>query len=127
MLYGAPVGLYTGKIRSYLRKQGIPYVERLPTDPVFRKEILPAIGRFINPVIRTAEGRIVQDTADIIDFLEAEGYARTASTPTSPLQRIAALILDLYGGEGLVRPFHEGGEVEQERRLHLVASVGRGG
>jgi len=25
-LFGAPVGLYTGKVRSYLRKQGIPYV-----------------------------------------------------------------------------------------------------
>ena len=23
-LFGAPVGLYTGKVRSYLRKQGIP-------------------------------------------------------------------------------------------------------
>ncbi len=104
MLYGAPVGLYTGKIRSYLRKQGIAYAERLPTDPVFRKEILPAIGRFINPVIRTPDGRIVQDTADIIDFLEREGYARSPSTPQTPLQKLVALILDLFGGEGLVRP-----------------------
>lgn len=104
MLYGAPVGLYTGKIRCYLRKQGIPFIERLPSDPVFRKEMLPQIGRFINPVIKMPDGRIVQDTADIIDFLESEGYAREASTPTSPRQRIAALILDLFGGDGLVRP-----------------------
>lgn len=103
-LYGAPVGLYTGKIRSYLRKQGIAYVERLPSDPVFRKEVMPAIGRFINPVIRMPDGRIVQDTADIIDFLEAEGLAREASTPQSPLQRIVALTLDLFGGEGMIRP-----------------------
>lgn len=104
ILYGAPVGLYTGKIRSYLRKQGIAYVERLPTDPVFRRQILPAVQRFINPVILTADGRIVQDTADIIDFLEAEGYARGSATPERPLQKLIALILDLFGGEGLVRP-----------------------
>lgn len=102
-LYGAPVGLYTGKIRCYLRKQGIPYVEHLPTDRVFRKEILPVIGRFMNPVIRTADGTIVQDTADIIDFLESRGYARSTVVPTAPRQRLAALALDLYGGEGLVR------------------------
>ncbi len=103
-LFGAPVGLYTGKIRSYLRKQGIPYVERLPSDPVFRKEVLPAIGRFINPVIRMPDGQIVQDTADIIDFLENKGYARTSALPSTPIQRIAALVLDLFGGEGLIRP-----------------------
>jgi hypothetical protein len=36
-LYGAPVGLYTGKIRAYLRKQGIPFVETLPSDRGFQQ------------------------------------------------------------------------------------------
>lgn len=102
-LFGAPVGLYTGKIRSYLRKQGIPFVERLPSDRQFQKEILPAIGRFRNPVIKTADGEIVQDTADIIDYLEARGIAGQSSYPTTPLQRVTALTLDLFGGEGLGR------------------------
>lgn len=102
-LYGAPVGLYTGKIRCYLRKQGIAYVERLPTDRAFRKEILPAIGRFMNPVIRTSDGTIVQDTNDIIDFLETAGHAKVPVRPAGPRQRLVALALDLYGGEGLVR------------------------
>ena len=31
-LYGAPVSLYTGKVRSYLRKQGIDFVERMPLN-----------------------------------------------------------------------------------------------
>lgn len=125
MLYGAPVGLYTGKIRCYLRKQGIPFIERLPSDPVFRKEILPQIGRFINPVIKMPDGRIVQDTADIIDFLEAEGYAREASTPATPHQRIAALILDLFGGEGLVRPaMHYRWSYRKENEAFLKSEFG---
>lgn len=102
-LFGAPVGLYTGKVRSYLRKQGIPYVERLPTDPVFTGEVMPAVKRFINPVIRFADGTLVQDTTDIIDHLERQGHARFSVYPEQPLQRIVALALDMLGGEGQVR------------------------
>jgi glutathione S-transferase len=102
-IYGAPVGMWTGKIRSYLRKQGIPYIERLPTDQVFQREVMPTVKRFINPVIRFADGAIVQDTADIIDHLERHGYARFSVYPNSPLQYTVARALDLFGGEGVVR------------------------
>jgi len=102
-LFGAPVGMWTGKIRCYLRKQGIPYVERFPSDPVFEREVIPAIKRFINPVIRLADGTLVQDTADIIDHFETTGIIRFSVYPETPLQRIVAMALDLYGGEGLVR------------------------
>ena len=102
-LFGAPVGLYTGKVRSYLRKQGIPYVERLPTDPVFASEVMPAVKRFINPVVRFADGTLVQDTTDIIDHLERQGHARLTVYLAQPLHRIVALALDIFGGEGQVR------------------------
>ena len=102
-LFGAPVGMWTGKIRSYLRKQGIPFVERFPSDPVFELEVMPAVKRFINPVIRLADGTLVQDTADIIDHFETTGNVRFSVYPQTPLQRIVAMALDLYGGEGLVR------------------------
>jgi glutathione S-transferase len=102
-IYGAPVGMWTGKIRSYLRKQSIPYIERLPTDQVFQREVMPTVKRFINPVIRFADGTIVQDTADIIDHLERHGYARFSVYPKSPLQYTVARALDLFGGEGVVR------------------------
>jgi glutathione S-transferase len=102
-LFGAPVGLYTGKVRSYLRKQGIPYVERLPSDPVFEQEVMPAIKRFINPVIRMADGTLVQDTVDIIDYLERNGHAAFGVYPEGPLQRLVALALDMFGGDGQVR------------------------
>lgn len=103
-MFGAPVGLYTGKVRCYLRKQGIPYVEKLPTDRAFRKQVLPVIQRFMNPVILMPDGTIVQDTADILDYLEAAGLAKTEQRPRTPRQLLVALALDLFGGEGLVRP-----------------------
>ena len=102
-LFGAPVGMWTGKIRSYLRKQGVPYVERFPSDPVFEREVIPAVKRFINPVIRLPDGTLVQDTADIIDHFETTGNIRFSVYPETPLQRIVAMALDLFGGEGLVR------------------------
>jgi glutathione S-transferase len=104
LLFGAPVGLYTGKVRSFLRKHGIAYRECLPSDPVFQKELLPRLKRFINPVIRMPDGTVVQDTADILDFLEARGLTRHPTLPLTPRQKMVALILDLYGGEGLIRP-----------------------
>lgn len=102
-LYGAPVGLWTSKIRRYLRKQAIPYVEGLPTEPLFQSEVMPKVRRFINPVIRFSEGTSVQDTADIIDHLEHNGHARFSVYPKQPLQYMVARALDLFGGEGLVR------------------------
>ena len=38
-LYGSYASYYTAKSRSYLRKKGIPFVERLPSDPVFREKV----------------------------------------------------------------------------------------
>ena len=100
-LFGAPVGMWTGKIRSYLRKQGIPFVERFPSDPVFEREVMPAVKRFINPVIRLADGTLVQDTADIIDHFEAAGSIRFSVYPqtTQPVVEAAyeALLSALDG------------------------------
>ena len=103
ILWGAPVGLYTGKVRSYLRKQGIAYEERLPSDPEFQRQVMPAVQRFINPVVRLPDGQLVQDTTDIIDHFEHSGQARFSVYPRGPLQRVVALAMDLLGGEGLVR------------------------
>ena len=102
-LYGAPVGLWAGKIRSYLRKPAIPFLERLPTDPLFQSEAMPKVKRFINPVIRFSDGTLVQDTADIIDRLEQNGHARFCVHPKQPLRYMVARALDLFGEEGLVR------------------------
>ncbi|MEM8706913.1 MAG: glutathione S-transferase N-terminal domain-containing protein, partial [Actinomycetota bacterium] len=69
-LYGAPVSLYTGKARSYLRRQGIDFVEVSPGSDRYLTEIVPQIGRWIIPVLETPDGEIVQDGADIIDHFE---------------------------------------------------------
>ena len=102
VLYGVPHSLYTGVARCYLRTQGIGYVERPPSDPVFSGQIMPAIGRSIIPVLVTADGDIIQDSLDIIDHFEAGGVPYSAY-PTGPLQRVVAIVVQYYGSQAMLR------------------------
>ncbi|WP_299308997.1 glutathione S-transferase family protein [uncultured Croceicoccus sp.] len=102
VLYGLPHSLYSGKARAYLRKNGIPFVERSPADARFRNDIVPQIGRVIIPVLETGDGAVIQDTADIIDHFESAGV-RHSATPPGPRQRAVAHLVDLYAVVTLVR------------------------
>ncbi|OBX18467.1 glutathione S-transferase [Erythrobacter sp. QSSC1-22B] len=102
ILYGLPHSLYTGKVRSYLRKQDIAYRERPPSDPHFTKIVLPKIGRVIIPVIELADGSVVQDTVDIIDHFEQAGVRYTAY-PETKRQRAVAHLFELYSAVSLTR------------------------
>ena len=104
ILYGMPGSLYTAKARSYLRKQGLPLEERAPGDRRFTTEIIPVTGRWIVPVMQTPAGEIVQDGTDIIDHVEQAGLATRSAYPADPVARVIALIFELFGGEGLLRP-----------------------
>lgn len=104
ILYGMPSSLFTGKPRAYLRKQGIDFVEHPMGSTYFRETIVPKIGRFIVPVLQTPEGVLVQDGSDIIDYFESRGLARWSAYPTTAKQSVVALIFELFGGEGLLRP-----------------------
>ena len=104
LLYGTPGSLYTGKARSYLIKQGISFQNRAAGEARFREEIVPKIGRWIIPVLESADGEILQDGSDIIDHFEAKGTARLPAYPATPLHRLIGQIFELFGGEGLLRP-----------------------
>lgn len=104
IMYGCPPSLYTGKVRSYLRKAGLPYEERLQSHPDYLSKIMPKIGRFVIPVIETDTGHIVQDTSEIIDYLETNSASPFGVYPQGPKQKIVSLFFELFGDEGLLRP-----------------------
>ena len=104
VLYAMPASLYSGKARSYLRTHRIEYVERAPGDPRYSSEIEPVIGRWIIPVLQAPDGTITQDTVDIIDTLDATVAPERSAYPASAVQRTVAHLLELFGGEGLLRP-----------------------
>lgn len=103
-LYGAKISMFTGKVRSYLIKNHIPFEELAASNPHFVANIVPKIGRPIIPVIEMPGGTIVQDTTDIIDYLEGHITPRISAYPQEPLTHLLALILELFGDMGLTRP-----------------------
>ncbi|MDD3443841.1 MAG: glutathione S-transferase N-terminal domain-containing protein [Zavarzinia sp.] len=126
ILYGAPVSLYTGKSRAFMRKSGLPFRERLPSDPRYTSEILAKIGRFWLPVLEAPDGTLVQDTTEIVDFIESREPDVLTCYPASPRQAIAALIIELYGDEGLVRQaMHYRWNFLEENGRFLAGNIGR--
>ncbi|MGA0599730.1 glutathione S-transferase N-terminal domain-containing protein [Caulobacter sp. KR2-114] len=103
ILYAMPGSLYSAKARAYLRKQRLAVEERVPGDPRF-EAVVQAVGRWIIPVAQMPDGAMVQDSSAIIDAVEAAGLARLSAYPADPVARVLALIFELFGGEGMVRP-----------------------
>lgn len=109
-LYGAEISLFTGKVRAYLRWAGLPFDEVQATADIYRQVILPGVGVAVIPVLRTPAGLLLQDSTDIIETLDAQRLADGGAAvappvlPTTPLRRLAALMLETYGDEWLVIP-----------------------
>lgn len=97
------LSLYSGKARSYLRYKNIPFVQQFASLNAYRKTILPKTGVAMIPVVVTPEGEALQDTTVIIDWFEARFPDRPVY-PETPLQKIAAMLLELYGDEWLLLP-----------------------
>jgi glutathione S-transferase len=101
-LYGSYASYYTAKTRAYLRKKSIPFVERLPSDPTFRKSVRPSSGSHRIPQLMAPDGCVLQDSVEIQDHLEAR-YPHLPAIPKTPRQRIFVHLMELMGSEGLLR------------------------
>lgn len=97
-LWGVALSLYAGKARSYLIKKGLAYRELNPANPQFHVRVSPVTKSLVVPVLETPEGVIVQDTTDIIDYLE-ERFPEPPMNPQTPVQRTVAMLLDAFGSE----------------------------
>ena len=100
-LYAAPLSLYSGKVRGYLRWKNVAYREVLATRKVYAAEILPRVGWPVMPVLVAPDDTTVQDTTDMIDYVEANEPGPSVY-PVGPKQKLAALILELFGDEWLL-------------------------
>jgi len=102
-LYGSEFSYYTGKARAYLAYKGIPFEEHLATREIYKRIILPRVGWPVVPVIITPDDLTLQDTSDIIDFLE-QRFPQPSVYPITPRQGLAALLMELFGDEWLKIP-----------------------
>lgn len=102
ILYAAPLSLYSGKARAYMDWKNVDYLEQLAHPQIYRDIIIPAVGRPVMPVVQSGD-RIIQDTTLIIDHYE-ETKEGPSVYPDTPKQKLAALLLELFGDEWLVIP-----------------------
>ena len=100
LLYSVAQSMYTGRARSYLIKQGIPYEERAPQP--YLHQLSKKIGRGSMPTIVFPDGRIIRDGVAIVDFFEER--SGHPAKPPSPCQHVVSLLFDVLGAEGLNRP-----------------------
>jgi glutathione S-transferase len=98
ILYGSHASYATAKSRSYLRKKGIPFIERLPAAPRFREHVRPSSGSHRIPQLETPDGAVIQDTTAIFDYLEAR-FPEPPGYPPGPRQVLQRAI-DWFSGLG---------------------------
>ena len=100
-LYGSYASYYTAKSRSHLRKKGIPFVERLPSENRFREHVRPTSGSHRIPQLLTPNDEVIQDSIEMLDHLEAR-FPELPAIPATPKQRTFVHLMELLGSEGLV-------------------------
>lgn len=129
VLWGTPHSLYTGKARSCLIKKGLPFLERCPSHPDYKARVRPAVGLVTFPVLETPDGRFIQDSTDIVTFLDSlESPASAKSlTPQTPVQLAVARLIDGFGLEGMLQvAMHYRWSYRDEQELFLQTEFGRG-
>lgn len=123
-LYGTPTSYYTAKLRAYLDYKGIPYDEILTTEDVYRDVIVARTGVWMIPTLITPEDQVHQDSTDIIDVLERR-FTSSPVHPGSARQKLAALLLELYGDEWLIMTAIHYRWTKSENRAFAISEFGR--
>ena len=98
MLLGARCSRYSARVRSYLVKKDIQYVERTPTAWTFRVSIVRRFGDAAVPVLITPEGEWIADSTLILDHLERQ-YPDDPILPADPVHAVFATLADIWGSE----------------------------
>ncbi len=98
---------FSGKVRAYLRYKAhggaLTFEDVLATPELIRGVLLPATQTNTVPQLQRPDGRIVQDSSEILDACEREHPEPPVLPPVnSPRQRIASLLVELLADEWLV-------------------------
>ena len=129
ILWGTPHSLYTGKARSCLIKKGLAFIERCPSHTDYKSRVRPAVGMVTFPLLETPEGQFIQDSTDIVTYLDSleSPSSPTSMTPATPVQRVVASLIDGFGLEGMLQAaMHYRWSYRDEQELFLQTEFGRG-
>ena len=98
LLFGAQCSRYSARVRSYLIKKGIAYVERVPTAWTYKVTIRRRFGDAAVPVLVMPGGEWIADSEIILDRLETM-HPVDPIEPPDPVHAFFALLADAWASE----------------------------
>ncbi len=99
LFYGLPTSMFSASTRAYLRFKNIPYVEKPCSMYTYMVTIKRRCGSPQAPIVVDHEtGNWIADSSDIIDTFEKR-YPAVPVVPTTPTQKFAAYLFELWGKE----------------------------
>lgn len=97
-LYGWHLSYFTGKALCYLRYKQVDHMLKAVNLFTLTRTIKKKTGAAVMPVLKTPSGEWIQDTSEIIDYIESL-YPRHPVTPNTPVQEFASMLLEAWGDE----------------------------
>jgi glutathione S-transferase len=98
LLLGAFCSRYSARVRSYLIKKRIDYVERVPTAWTYQVTIARRFGDASVPVLITPEGEWIADSEIILDRLEAR-FPNEPILPPDPVHAFFTTLASVWASE----------------------------
>jgi glutathione S-transferase len=98
LLLGAQCSRYSARVRSYLIKKRIEYVERVPTAWTYKVSIARRFGDASVPVLVTPEGEWIADSEIIVDRLEAR-HPQEPILPPDPVHAFFTTLASVWASE----------------------------
>ncbi len=98
LLYGWHLSYFTGKALCYLRYKQVDHALQPVNFFTLMHTIKKRTGAAVMPVLKTDDGKWIQDTSEIIDFIESR-HPDNPVLPESPVQKFASLLLEAWGDE----------------------------
>ncbi|MEH6997108.1 MAG: glutathione S-transferase [Limnobacter sp.] len=97
-LYGWHLSYFTGKALCYLRYKQVDHVIKAVNLFTLTRTIKKKTGAAVMPVLKTPSGEWIQDTSEIIDYIESLHHMNPV-TPNTPVQEFASTLLEAWGDE----------------------------
>lgn len=98
LLYGAQCSRYSARVRSYLIKKGLQYVERVPSIWTYGWRIPRRFTEATMPVLAMPDGEWLVDSTLILDRLEAS-HPEAPVAPADPIHALFVALADCWGSE----------------------------
>lgn len=103
ILYGSDVSHFTGKVHDYLKYKEVPFAYKLATRQVYEQILVPRTGVKYIPDLLLPDNRIIQDTSNIMDYIES-AFPKTSIYGSDNTLHFIGKLVECFADEWLLMP-----------------------